>query len=205
MKRANRAIAAFFSIAAMVLFITGCSTMRMVDSDVTAFPRWSAAPPGPGTTYRFERLPSQQALGAQQDAVEALARKALARVGMELNPANARYTVQVVINTQMVDRYPYGGYGFGMPGVFLGGGSRGVGFGMSFPLGGPAYSPYYRQDLTIQMRDIGTQQVVFESRALHDGPWGDTMALLPAMLEAALQGFPQPAPGPRRVNIEIPR
>ncbi len=93
MKRANRVIAAFFSVAAMVLFITGCSTMRVVDSDVTAFPRWSAAPPGPGTTYRFERLPSQQALGAQQDAVEALARTALAKVGMDLNPANARYSV----------------------------------------------------------------------------------------------------------------
>jgi hypothetical protein len=186
----------------MVLFMTGCSGMRLVDSDVSAFPHWNGAPPGPGTAYRFERLPSQQAPGAQQDAVEAQARTALAKVGLELNPAVARYSVQVVLNTQRVVRWPYDGWGG--PGVFLAGGNRGAALGLSFPLG---YSEpdYFKRELSILMRDLRSQQVAFESRALHDGVWSDTAAVLPAMLDAALRGFPEPPPGTRRINVEIPR
>jgi len=46
---------------------------------------------------------------------------------------------------------------------------------------------------------------VFETRATHDGPWADSAQILPAMLAAALQGFPHPPAGVRRVDIEIPR
>ena len=214
----KRALVAIFSIAVGLWLMTGCSSMRLVDSDVTAFPRWTAAPPGSGTAYRFERLPSQQTPGAQQDAVEALARTALARVGMELKPGEARFSVQVVATTQMIERPAYGGYGgypgyggyggygrmFGGPGVFLGGGNRGTSFGLSFPLRFPE-PPYYRRELTILMRDLSTQQVVFETRAFHDGVWSDTLAVLPAMLDAALRGFPEPPPGTRRIDVEIPR
>jgi hypothetical protein len=55
------------------------------------------------------------------------------------------------------------------------------------------------------MRELSSGQVVFETRAVHDGVWSDTLAVLPAMLNAALQGFPQPPPGTRRINVEIPR
>lgn len=189
-----------------LLVMTGCSSVRLVDSDVTAFSSWKTAPPVPGTTYRFERLPSQQALGQQQDFVEGLSGKALAKVGLVLNPPAARLSVQVVINTQVVERYPYDyGYGgLGTPGVFVGGGSRGVGFGLSFPLRFPE-APWYKRELTILMRDLATGQVMYETRALHDGVWSDTLAVLPAMLDAALTGFPQPPPGTRRIDIEIPR
>ena len=202
-----RALLAIFSIALMTLFMAGCSSVRLVDSDVTAFSRWSAAPPGPGTTYRFERLPSQLAIGNQQDLVEGLARTALAKVGMELNPPVARYSVQVMLNSQRVDRSPYdGGYdgfGFGGPGVFLGAGNHGASLGLSFPL--RFSEPYYKRELSIFMRELSSNQVVFETRAVHDGVWNDTLGVLPAMLDSALQGFPQPAPGTRRVNVEIPR
>lgn len=203
----KRRFLAIFSIAVMALFMTGCSTVRLVDSDVTAFYGWKAAPPAPGTPYRFERLPSQQAVGSQQDLVEGLTRTSLAKVGMELNSPVARYSVQVVVNTQVVERYPYDspydGFGFGMPGVFVGGGNRGASVGLSFPM--RFSEPYYKRDLTLLMRDLGSNQVVFETRALHDGVWGDTLAVLPAMLDSALRGFPQPPPGTRRVNVETPR
>lgn len=202
----RRALVAIFSIATMTLFMTGCSTVRLVDSDVTAFYGWKAAPPGPGTPYRFERLPSQQAVGSQQDLVEGLTRTALAKVGMELNSPVARYSVQVMVNTQVVERYPYDspdGFGFGMPGVFVGGGNRGASVGLSFPM--RFSEPYYKRDLTLLMRDLGSNQVVFETRALHDGVWADTLTVLPAMLDSALRGFPQPPAGTRRVNVEIPR
>jgi predicted small secreted protein len=185
----KRALAALFSVAIMAFSMAGCSTMQVVDSDVTAFSHWSAAPPGPGTAYRFERLPSQQ-------------------VGMELNPAVARYSGQVVVNTLVVERVPYDGvgydgFGFPAPGVFLGGGSRGAAVGMSFPM--RFSEPYFKRDLSILMRDLSSNQVVFETRALHDGVSSNTLAVLSAMLDAALRGFPQPPPGTRRINVETPR
>ena len=204
----KRALAAIFSVAALAFFMTGCSTVQVVESDVTAFYRWTAAPPGPGTPYRFERLPSQQVVGAQQDTVEGLARTALARVGMEPNPAAARYSVQVMVATQVIERVHYNGvgydgFGFPAPGVFLGGGNRGAALGMSFPM---LYSdPYYRRELTLLMRDLGSGQVVFETHASSDGVQYETLAVLSAMLDAALNGFPQPPAGPRRINVQIPR
>jgi hypothetical protein len=206
----RRVFSALCTVAVLAFFMAGCSTARLVDSDVTAFSRWSTAPPAPGTPYRFERLPSQQTFAAQQDQFEALARNALARVGLDLNPTIARYSVQVVVNTMVLDRGFYGGPGYGgfgypMTGVFMGGGSRGasLGLGMSFPLRFP--DPYFKRELSLLMRELSTGQIVFETRAVHDGVWSDTLAVLPAMLDAALTGFPQPPPGTRRVNVEIPR
>lgn len=204
----KRAVAAIFSVALMAVFMVGCSGMRVVESDVTAFYNWSAAPPGPGTPYRFERLPSQQVVGTQQDYVEGLVRTALAKVGMELNTTSPRYSVQVRVSTQVIERLPYDGvgydgFGFATPGVFLGGGNRGASFGLSFPM--RFSEPYYRRELTLLMRDLNTSQIVFETRALNDGISNETLGVLSAMTDAALRGFPQPPPGPRRINVEIPR
>ena len=198
-----RAQAATVLIA--VLFLTGCSGMRIVDSDVTAFSAWTAAPPAPGTRYKFERLPSQTA-ATQQDRIEALATTSLSKVGMAFSPADARYSVQVLLTTEIVQRYPspgLSGFGFGGASVFAGGGNLGSSVGLSFPIG--FGEPYYKRSLSLLMRDLTTQKVVFETRALHDGVWGDGFAVLPAMLDSALLGFPQPPAGTRRINVEIPR
>ena len=204
----KRSISAIFSVAVMALFMVGCSTTRVLENEVTAFYNWNAAPPKPGTAYRFERLPSQQVIGAQQDYVEERARTALAKVGMVMNPTAARYSVQVRVSTQVIERLPYDGagydgFGFATPGIFLGGGNYGAAFGLSFPM--RFSEPYYRRELTLLMSDLGTHQVVFETRALSDGVQGETLSVLSAMLDAALRGFPQPPPGPYRVNVQIPR
>ena len=198
MLRAQTAI-----ILIAISFLTACSGMRVVDSDVTAFSAWTAAPPAPGTRYRFERLPSQQSANAQQDRIEALATTSLSKVGMALSPLDARYSVQVLLSTEIVQRYPEPGFGFGGPGVSIGGGSRGSSIGLSFPIG--FGESYYKRTLSVLMRELANQKVVFETRALHDGPWGDAFAVLPAMLDSALLGFPQPPAGTRRINVEIPR
>lgn len=204
----KRSISAIFSVAVMALFMVGCSTTRVLENEVTAFYNWNAAPPTPGTAYRFERLPSQQVIGAQQDYVEERARTALAKVGMQMNPATARYSVQVRVSTQVIERLPYDGagydgFGFATPGVFLGGGNQGAAFGLSFPM--RFSEPYYRRELTLLMSDLGTHQVVYETRALSDGVQGETLSVLSAMLDAALRGFPQPPPGSYRINVQIPR
>lgn len=183
-----------------VVFLSACSGMRVVDSDVTAFSAWTAAPPVPGTRYRFERLPSQTA-ATQQDRIEALSTTSLSKVGMALSPLDARYSVQVILSTEITQRYA--GPGFGGTGLFLGAGNFGSSVGLSFPIG--AGEPYYKRSLVVLMRDLGTQKVVFETRALHEGVWSDGFAVLPAMLDSALLGFPQPPAGTKRINVEIPR
>jgi predicted small secreted protein len=40
----KRALAALFSVAIMAFSMAGCSTMQVVDSDVTAFSHWSGLP-----------------------------------------------------------------------------------------------------------------------------------------------------------------
>lgn len=205
----KRALSAIFSIAWLGFFMVGCSGLQLVENNVTAFHSWNAPPPGPGTTYRFERLPSQQVSTAYQDRVEEATRIALAKVGMNLDPVAPRFSVQVRVSTQVIEARPYGagydGFGFGMPGVFLGGGNRGGAFGLSFPLGYATPSLYFHRDLTLLVRNLGSSQVVFETRVTNDGVQNETPAVLSAMLDAALQGFPEPPPGPRRINVQIPQ
>ena len=200
MKRGRNALVVMVLVATLH---AGCASVRLIDSDVTAFSAWTAAPPAPGVPYRFERLPSQYQLPdrQQQDQIEAIARISLARVGMNFAPETARFSVQVILNTQVLERFPEDGFFMGGPGVFIGGGSRGASLGLSFPL--RFGQPYYKRDVTLLVRELASQKVVFETRALHDGPWRDTLTVLPAMLDSALLGFPQPPSGTRRVNTEI--
>jgi hypothetical protein len=192
----------------MSVLLAGCSGLRVVESDVTAFSAWTSVPPGPNTPYRFERLPSQQVQAAQQDLIEGSAIASLAKVGLVIDPAKARLAVTITANTQVAARYT--GYGYGSPNVFLGAGNFGSSVGFSFPFGGPFATPYpadlyYLREIRIQMRDLTDQKVVFETTALSDSPWGDGYALLPAIIDAALLGFPQPPPGTRRIKVETTR
>jgi predicted small secreted protein len=76
MKRASLAL---LLVAAATVTLSGCATSWVVDSDVKSFSSLSTVPPG--ATYRFERLPSQQADTARQDSLEAMAAAALEKVG----------------------------------------------------------------------------------------------------------------------------
>jgi len=199
----KKTTAALLSIA---LFVSGCSGMRIVDSDVTAFST-AATPavvlPAP---YRFERLPSQQAQAAQNAALEALAVPVLEQAGLRRDDAAPLYSVQLDQRSFRDPQAPWddpryvGGYT--VPRMVPGH------YGMLMihpPLNLQFEYPYYRRELAVVVRRLADAQVVFESRARHDGRWNDDVAVLPAMLQAALQGFPTAAPGLRRVVIEIPR
>ena len=174
------------------LWLSGCGGMRLVDSEVRSFA--SAAPVPAGARYRFERLPSQQADAAAQTQLESLAQQALAKVGLQRDEAAPSYSVQVTLGMRVDPYSPWlpPEYGW-VPGI-----NRHHGFAMMEP-------PYYWRQVSLILRDLHTQQLVYETHAAHDGSWADTAALLPAMLDAALQGFPTPPPGPRRITIEIPR
>ena len=200
----------FFLIATLLL-TTGCASLRVIDTDVTTFALWPAATPVPGASYRFERLPSQQLLPAgsptvelPQDQLEALAREALAKVGMANNPADAAFDVQVSASSRLVQRLAYDGRFMGGPTVAVGGGTAGSFIGFSMPM--MVYdTPLYLREVSLVLRDARSHAVLYETRATHDGIWADARAVLPAMLAAALQGFPVTPAGTRRVNIEISR
>ncbi|MDW5445108.1 DUF4136 domain-containing protein [Polaromonas sp. SM01] len=192
----QRALTALVFIVTLAL-LGGCASTRLVDSEVTSFARWTPAPPAPGANYRFERLPSQQS-DAQQQQLESLAQAALAKVGLQHNPSAATLSVQVSASTLPVLRpswdggyaaYPYGG-----PNIFIGGG-----------LGGGMERPLYRRELSIVMRELRSNAVVYETRASSEALWQDNTPVLAAMFDAALRGFPVPPAGPRRISIEMPK
>ena len=191
------------------LWLTGCGTLRLVDSDVRSF----VAPPGVpvGATYRFERLPSQQVDAAQQTRLEFMAQQALGKVGLRRDDVAASYSVQVLAGLR-VDPYspwdrPRSGWGMGWGlGFGVRSGQVMIGGGSPFMRGfGAGDMPYYWRQVSLTIRHLGSGQVVYETHAAHDGRWADSDAILPAMLEAALKDFPNPPPGPRRINLEIPR
>jgi len=193
----NKALSALFLI---VFLLTGCSSMRVVDSQVNSF---APARVPEGSRYRFERLPSQQSNAAAQNQLEAMAEEALAKVGLVHDNQAAAFSVQVSA-TQRAQQdlldYPAPGWNSGW---MMGNGGFALGRGAMFP--GLGMRTSYWREVGLIMRDSASQAVVFESRATNDGPWSDSDAVLPAMLDAALQGFPEPPTGVRRVNIEIAR
>jgi Domain of unknown function (DUF4136) len=190
--------------------LTGCASMRIVDSDVVSV---AAAPPGmnlQGATYRFERLPSQ-VNNPEAGLAEQQAQAAMAAVGLVRNDAQAQLSVMVGFSgTQyQADPWgrpigpgwtPYGNVTIGA-GVGSGVGSHiGLGMGMRFPP-----PTHYRREVSLILRDLKSGQVVYETRARHDGPWSDSVPIFATLFQAAMAQFPNPPAGLRRVNIELPR
>ena len=180
------------------LWLTGCASTRLVDSDVQSFSQLAGAPAR--ATYSFERLPSQQAQGAQQSAVEEQARLALAKVGLRQDSAAPFYRVQAHARTDLL-AYPdyWDGPGWGWGGW---GGGRGFYGGLSMRFPPPTL---YRREVGLILREAASGNVVYETRAVHEGVWTDNPAVFAAMFDAALNGFPTPPTGPRRIVLEIPR
>ncbi|WP_298925659.1 DUF4136 domain-containing protein [uncultured Ramlibacter sp.] len=179
-------------LLAAASLLAGCAGPFLVESNVQSFSSLPAVPSEP--RYRFERLPSQQA-APMQPQLELLADPALHRAGLRRDDAAPRYSVQVTARVQRVmspyaDPW-YGGWGF-----------YGPGYGLWAPF--PAMdSPWYQREIGVVLRDLGSNQVVYESHAHSDGPWFNNELVLPAMFDAALQGFPAAPAGPRRVNVQV--
>ena len=72
--------------------LSGCATGYLLDNNVQSFSSLPSLPPQP--TYRFERLPSQQAAPGQTQ-LEALADPALFKAGLRRDDAMPQYSVQV--------------------------------------------------------------------------------------------------------------
>jgi hypothetical protein len=197
MKRFMRSLALAGTVA--VGLLAGCATNQVLDSTVQSFSGLPTLPASP--TYRFERLPLQQAQPGQQQ-VEALADPALFKAGLRRDDASPRLSVQVSARVQRtVSPWadPWDGWGWGPPG-YPWGRRWGPGFGAPFPR---ADQIWFQREVGVVVRDIASNKVVFESRAANDGPWFDNTVVLGAMFEAAMAGFPNPPQGVRRVSVQL--
>ena len=195
----HRSLVLVFGVAAL---LGGCATTRVVDSEVQSFTRSPALARGQG--YRFERLPSQQASAQDQTRLEALADKALATAGLVRNDGTARYSVLVGVASAQEQRGSWDD--FPHAGPYCCGGWRPFyryGYGPYPGYGTPSLS-VYRHEVTLVLRDLTTQQIVYETRASYEGRGAELLALLPALFEAALKDFPNPPAGVRQIRVTLP-
>jgi len=81
---------------------------------------------------------------------------------------------------------------------------HGMGWGLGMRSGFPPPSGY-AQEVSIIIRDLQTSNVVYQTKAMHEGPWTDHQNIWRAMISAALQGFPNPSVLNRRVDTTIAR
>lgn len=187
-------------LAGVMALLSGCASTYLLDNQVQSFSQLAAVPAQP--TYRFERSLSQQQ-DPNQLALEALADPALHKAGLRRDDAAPRYSIQVGARTERtLSPYadPWGwGWGGGW-GVGYGGRHFGVGLGGPWP---STETWWVHREVSVIVRELASNRVVYETHATNDGPWLDHQAVLPAMFEAAMQGFPTPPPGPRRVDIQM--
>ena len=195
-------LAVLLTLATSAL-LSGCAGMRVVDSQVLAVANVPAGMQLQGARYRFERLPSQ-VNNPEAGLAEQQAEQALASVGLVRDDAAAQISVLVGFQgTQyLADPWSYPG-GWGSASISRGSGwGSGVGFGMGMRIPPP---PQYRREVSLILRDLRSGQVVYETRAAHDGTWSDSTTIFATLFKAALAHFPTPPAGMQRVNIEIPR
>ena len=197
-------LATLFTLALLAL-LGGCASMRVVDTRVLAVANVPAGVQLQGAKYRFERLPSQVS-NPEAGLAEQQAQEALAAVGLVRDDAAAQISVLVSFqgSQYLADPwgYPYTGpYGSVSIGRGIPWGS-GVGFGMGMRFPPPTH---YRREVSLILRDLKSGQVVYETRASHEGPWSDSVTIFATLFKAALANFPNPPAGTQRVNIEIPR
>ena len=185
--------------AASLAILAGCASTYTLDNTVQSFSQIPTLTQP--ATYRFERLPSQQ--DVNQPQLEAMADPALNAAGLRRDDAAPRYSVQISARTERTvspwaDPWSRFGWGWG-----AWGGRRHWGLGIHGG-GYPAEPSWFHREVTVVVRDLSNNRVVYESRAVSDGPYFDSAKVFPAMFTAALQGFPNPPAGPRQVNIQIP-
>ena len=197
---------------ALALLLGGCASVIRLENDVRSYPQWANHErPATGDRFSFQRLPSQAAAAAGQADLEAQTQARLEAAGLQrvADPGGSpRWVVEVSARSQQLPYAPWDDPRDRWPGPGLAGRDyvvTGSGRLVWMPVFPRMTPPYYQREVSVVVRSASNGQAVFESRAAHDGPWADSSALWGALVQAALDGFPQPPSGPRRVVIEVPR
>lgn len=189
------------SLGLAALLLSGCAALTSVSSEVASYGEWPAER-APGT-YAFERLPSQQALGAESEALEAAAAPALAKAGFQpVAPGQQPdVLVQVGARSQRSEGPNWderlwwsGGFGYWRRGYLLS------------PRWSLIYSEptRYDREVALLIRDRASGKPLYETRATNEGNYRGDPTLQAAMFEAALIDFPKLGLNPRRVTVALP-
>jgi hypothetical protein len=195
------------SVLLALPLLGGCVAIDTVQSDVSTYSQWPTgrAP----ATYRFERLPSQQVPGGQQDQLEALAQSSVEAAGFKPAPAGAtpNVTIQVMVRVSRSNLYAYddpfwwrGGFYSARPGPNFS------------PYPHPYYrrsaavyfeSPRYVREAVVLVRDPALNQTLYEAHAVSEGNSPGTDVIVGALFKAAMVDFPHTGVNPRPVVITI--
>lgn len=185
-------------LAVITLALAGCSSTRVIDNDVRTFSTLAAMPEPP--TYRLQRLPSQQIDSPFRDMIERIATEELARVGMQRDDTNGalRLELGAYANAYLPNWPYYDNFGFGF-GYGPWGWSPAFGYWGSWRDRPPTL---YVREVRLILRD-GEGNVVYETSARYDDIWTNDEAIYRALFRSALDGFPTPPQGVRRIRHEI--
>ena len=194
--RRAASLCSLWVVVLVSLALAGCGTPRMIDSSVRSFNTATTDLPLEGPfSFRFERLPSQQADAPSQDRLEEMALPVLAQKGLLPDALAPRFTLELRMAVDAINQPDafHGHWGFGTMGSGL----------WAQPMAMGLQPTRYRYTVNLLLRDASSKTVVFESTATHEGPWSDRATVLPAVLLAALQDFPQGSDKARRVLIDL--
>jgi hypothetical protein len=192
----------FLGLTLIIFMMAGCASVPRADGEMQAFSTLTALPPG--ATYRFDRLPSQSAADKRAAEVEHMGELALAKVGLRRDDAQARFSVQIGIRVQREDRLDWPDnwrYGWGLAGPRYSAFSP---WSSRWSWTWAHSSPWFQREISLTLRDVTTGMVVYETRTNQEGVGGETNALLSAMLDAALVGFPAGSGGVRKTVLQLP-
>ncbi len=183
--------------------LAGCAGLDTLRSEVASFGEWPAdRRPG---TYAFERLPSQQAQAAFQNALETAARPALQAAGFAPAAEGAEPELLVQVGGRVTKTGyvvwddPFWWHG-GYYGVWYRGHWAGPGWGWGYY--GYNQVPMYQSEVTVLIRERSSGKPLHEAHARSDNA-GTSGQALRAMFEAALKDFPATGINPRSVIVPL--
>ena len=191
---------------ALAAVLGGCAGMNTVTSEVATYGDWPAGrPPG---SYAFERLPSQQVNAGRQANLEAAAARALESAGFSAatSPAQADVIVQIGARLTRIEISPWDdplwwrwGAGYWRAPAWRSSRS------MYYAGVHADWATRFERNVALLLRDRASGVPLFEAHAQTSGGTSGDNALLGAMFEAALQGFPAiGAQNPRTVTTTLP-
>ena len=200
MRKTNLKSLVLVAGVAAVGLLTGCATVSTVESDVQSFS--TTATPVQAGTFRFERLPSQDQDAERATSLESMAQAALLKAGFTRVESGARYSVQIGAGT--VTEVPV------FPNLFFGRAAWSqFGHHRLWPSRGFYGPPWPDREtfvtrVRLEIRDLGTGAVVYESTATNEESWFNPTRVLPALFEATLADFPSPPKVVRKVVVPLP-
>lgn len=192
-------------IAALLLLTVAACTTPVVQTDVTRFHTLGSAA-GPGS---FTIVPDQGQVGSLefQDYASQLADALAAQGWRPVPPGQGGADMRVSLHwgvgpantvTWQSPSAVYTGMGWGSRSAWYGGG-----FYDPFPYWETRSATYFPRWLAVEMREAGSNRMVFEGRAVAEGTRREIAPVMPYLIRALMTGFPGSSGTTVRVDVPV--